>query len=564
MILLEAEVNTMHRKSFFLLSSIFLLGLCNCQTNQPSLSSSLEMVEQKEFVTPYLQQCEDNQKVQIIHQDTSTPQLILSSLLRTDLLINADFLTTKEMEDYFAIAKATNMNCLDLTIMWSQIEKEEGVYDFHDLENYLNYAKKYDLKLNLIWYGSFVDGETHSANIPSYIYQDHKTYPIIMDLFDYANYGRCLIMDYANENLLKKESMALYSMMNYIQSWNEKENHYDPIIMVQIGQGIDRFQRWRINAYKVKDEKGELYPSEKAWSMAKTYVNELAKGVKYSAYRALTRIEFCEQNAVVNYVREMKDCDYIDLVCPTYLHEISSTKNGIRSFVDEFEEMAVVNAENWASDINDKQILATLALGGTGYVSYQLSSPNYFPESPSGALYGRYDASKESLAEKFVERNNRASKTATIQKALLDCYVPASRAPRSCFAAFGLDNLLNAKEGDERIQKIYMNNGILLEYSNPLDSLGFAIYDQNYLYVYSTKEASLTILNSTIPAASKGFFNQEGSFESQENIILENNKTLAMKANDVYRIRISSIEPLPSSTELTQRQYKSIVDSIRG
>ena len=32
----------------------------------------------------------------------------------------------------------------------------------YDLENYLNYAKKYDLKLNLIWYGSFVDGETLS------------------------------------------------------------------------------------------------------------------------------------------------------------------------------------------------------------------------------------------------------------------------------------------------------------------------------------------------------------------------------------------------------------------
>ncbi|MCI5745758.1 MAG: hypothetical protein MR270_05695, partial [Erysipelotrichaceae bacterium] len=533
------------KKNTLLLSIALLLGLCNC-TNKTNTTNTHKMEELVNYVEPYIQVQEENQKAKIIHKNTSSPQLILSSLLRSDLLINADFLKSEEIEDYFAIAKETNMNCLDLTIMWSQIEKQKDEYDFTDIDNYLNFAKKYDLKLNLIWYGSFVDGETHSANIPNYIYNDHNTYPIIMDLFDYANYGRCLIMDYANKNLLERESLALYEMMNHIQSWNEKET-YDPVIMVQIGQGVDRFQRWRVNAYKIKDQDGNLYSSEKAWSMAKTYVNEVAKGVKYSAYRAITRVEFCEQNAVVNYVRDMKDCPYIDMVCPTYLHEISSTKNGIRSFSDEFNDMAIINAENWASDINDKQILATIALGGLGYVSYQLSSPNYYPESPNGALYGRYDASKETLKEKFVERNGRASKTSIIQKALLDCYVPVSQAPRSCFAVFGLDNLLNNKENEERIQKIYMSNGILLDYSNPVDSLGFAIYDTNYLYLYSSKDATLTISNTTIPAASCGYFNQDGDFESKENVILEANKTLNMKENEIYRVRISFIDSLPSA-----------------
>lgn len=552
------------KKQFFLLSAVFCFSLCSCKGGKNPSPTDLKIHEKENYVIPYIQQKEEGQKTQIIHQTDERPELILSALLRTDLLLNADFLTSKETEDYFAIAKETSMNCLDLTIMWSQIEKEPGKYDFTDMEYYLQYAKKYNLKLNLIWYGSFVDGETHSVNIPSYIYEDHKTYPIIADLFDYANYGRCLIMDYSHPNLLQRESKAIYELMNYVQSWNEKEDDYDPIIMVQIGQGIDRFQRWRIDAYQIKDEDGQLYSYEKAWNLAKTYVNEIAKGVKYSAYRALTRIEFCEQNAVVNYVREMENCSYIDIVCPTYLHEISSTKNGIRSFSDEFEEMAIINAENWASDINDKQILATLALGGNGYVSYQLSCPNYFPESPNGALYGRYDASKMTLEEKFIERNNRASKTALIQNALLNCYVPVSRATRNTFAAFGLDNLLNAKENEERIQKIYMNNGILLEYSNPKDALGFAIYDLNYLYVFSSKDASLTIHNTTMPAASEGCFNQDQTWDSKKTITLENNQTLKMTANEVYRIRIASINPLPSASELLSSQYKSIVDSIRG
>ncbi|MCI5746194.1 MAG: hypothetical protein MR270_07955, partial [Erysipelotrichaceae bacterium] len=61
-----------------------------------------------------------------------------------------------------------------------------------------------------------------------------------------------------------------------------------------------------------------------------------------------------------------------------------------------------------------------------------------------------------------------------------------------------------------------------------------------------------------------GYFNQDGDFESKENVILEANKTLNMKENEIYRVRISFIDSLPSANELAQKQYKSIVDSIRG
>ncbi len=547
-----------------LLSCIFLLTICGCNTtNNSSTNTNDDMINQTVYDEPYKQVVNGDSKTTIVNRN-NVPQIILSSLLRTDLLKNADFLTPKDMEDYFAIAKETSMNTIELSIMWSEIEPTYNNYDFSSVKYYLDYAKKYDLKVNIEWYGSFVDGETHSANIPNYINDDTSTYPLIMDMFDYANFGRLKIMDYTNENLLNRESKALYELMNYVYTWNNENDLYDPVIMVQIGQGVDRFQRWRVDAYKILDENGALMSQDKAWSIANTYLNAIAKGVKYSKYKALTRVEFCEQNAVVNYIRNIKDLEYIDIVCPTYLHEISLTKNGIKSFTDEYENMFIMNAENWANDINYKQTLATFGMGGSGYVSYQLSCPNYYPESPNGALYSRYDNTKATLTEKFKEKNTRASDSKMINEALSKAYVAIANSKRQTFATFGLNNLINSKENAERIQKIYLNNGLLLSYSNPKDSLGYAVFDNNYLYAFSSKDATLDITNCTITIGQKGYFDKNGEWVNEGNVSLTNNSKLEMKANDVYRVRIASINELPSSTTLKDDGYLSTLDSIRG
>ena len=103
-----------------------------------------------------------------------------------------------------------------------------------------------------------------------------------------------------------------------------------------------------------------LLSSTDSWSMVHTYLNEVARGVKYSKYKALTRVEFCEQSAVVNYVRDVEKLENIDIVSPTYLHTIPAAKSGIKSFTDEYTEMPVMNVENWASDDNYKNYLKQL------------------------------------------------------------------------------------------------------------------------------------------------------------------------------------------------------------
>lgn len=542
---------------------VLCIALSACQIGDSGEQNiSVENVTEQ-YDQPYTMATSDAGKGVVLSR-SQIPVIMTSALLRTDLLVNADFLEPAEMEDYFAIAKETNLNTLELTVMWSQIEPEKDKYDFSALDIYLNDAKKYDLKLNLVWYGSIVDGETHTANLPDYISEDTQTYACLMDLFDYANFGRCRIMDWSDPDLLERESKALWQMMNHIYEWNQNNGKYDPVIMVQIGQGADRFQRWRVAAYDVVDANGEPMTEEQAWSMVRTYLNTMAKAVKYSAYKALTRVEFCEQTAVVNYVRDVQKLEFVDIISPTYLHEISSTKNGIKSFTDEYPDMPVMNAENWASDANHRQILATFGMGASGYVSYQLSSPNYYPESPNGALYGRYDPDGATLNEKFPQKGDRATQTAMVNSALLRASVAVANAPRSLFATFGLNNLLNSKTGDERIQNIYLSNGILLSYSNPQDALGFAVYDGNYLYVWSGKDAALRVTNCTLTVCQSGAFDENGEWNTQGNVTLEDNTTLQCQAGEVYRIRVGSISQLPSASALKDDGFLSPLDSIRG
>ena len=165
-------------KKYNILLALFILSSCvSCNTNSnQSENKNDQMVNQEIADKPYSQSASDDGKVRIVDKNDN-PMLVLSALLRTDLLINADFLTANQMEDYFAICKETGLNCIDIPIMWSQIEKQYDNYDFTDIKTYLDFAKRYDLKVNIEWYGSFVDGETHSANIPEYVYKDRKSYP---------------------------------------------------------------------------------------------------------------------------------------------------------------------------------------------------------------------------------------------------------------------------------------------------------------------------------------------------------------------------------------------------
>ena len=70
--------------------------------------------------------------------------------------------------------------------------------------------------------------------------------------------------------------------------------------------------------------------------------------------------------------------------------------------------------------------------------------------------------------------------------------------------------------------------------------------------------------NCAISVGQKGSFNKMGEWESAGTVTLQENKTLNMEAGLVYRIRMVTIESLPSASTLSTDGYKSTIDSIRS
>jgi len=504
-----------------------------------------------------------------ITASNGAPVNITSTLFRSDLFQLCDKITPADMEDYFALAKETNFNCIDLPFMWRELEQTEGVYDFSHIETYLNLAKKYNLKINLVWYGSFVDGETHTINMPEYIYQNHQTYPMIQYCLANSIFGDTVIMDYSNKTLLKVEGNAVKALFNFVAEWNLKNEKYNPIMIFQCGQGLDRLERYRIEQYSVKYE-GEIMSNDQAEKFVEDYVVAISKAAKNSLYAPITRVDFCEQTAITQYVRSVENIPTLDILSTTYLATVANTKTGINNFANEYgSTKPIMASENWANDLNYRSALVTYARGGCGFTTYNLSSPLYYPLQPittenqinGGVLYYRRDASGATLSDRFKEVNKRSTNMKQVNDFVNKAYVPVSKAVKENFALFGFDSKVIREEG---VQKVYFENGIMLEnVTTDTTSYGLSMFSDNYLFLISTAAGELTIDNCSIQSCSTGLFNEDGFWDKDESILIEGNSLLYEK-NKLYRIRINSIQSLPSEEELDDMNYKNTNDIVRG
>lgn len=285
--------------------------------------------------------------------------------------------------------------------------------------------------------------------------------------------------------------------------------------------------------------------NEAATIMVNKYLEVMAKAVKDSSYKALTRVEFCEQNAVTNMVVDVFNIPNVDIVSPTYLHEVSNTKTGILSFVEDsrLSNMFVMNSENWAADNNYRNTLATFALGGGGYSAYYLSSPNYYPESPNGALYGRYDEEND----QFEQRNTRVTDTKMVLDILTNAQYAVTTTGRSGFVVLGMNNLLSVGQVQKSYATYQVNDetkGIAFEYEiKDAKGLGYVIAEDKYIYVSSTVDSKITFKKGQLLTASKGRQNADGTWVSEGTVTFsDNNTSLVLEAMVTYRIRTNEVE----------------------
>lgn len=104
-----------------------------------------------------------------------------------------------------------NLNTVIAAVSWELIEAKEGVYDFSLVDSMIVGARKENLKLVIIWFGSWKNGT--STYVPEWVKADTKRFPLVKD----KNGKTKNILSTLGENTLKADARAFAELMEYIR-----------------------------------------------------------------------------------------------------------------------------------------------------------------------------------------------------------------------------------------------------------------------------------------------------------------------------------------------------------
>lgn len=97
------------------------------------------------------------------------PFLMLAAELQNSSMTSATY-----MSNVWADLAAANINTVLGCVTWQSIEREEGKFDFAELDRIIADARGHGLKLVLLWFGSFKNGLCTLTRISSWYLQDRE------------------------------------------------------------------------------------------------------------------------------------------------------------------------------------------------------------------------------------------------------------------------------------------------------------------------------------------------------------------------------------------------------
>jgi len=133
------------------------------------------------------------------------------------------------MKPVWKAVKAMNLNTVLVPIYWELLEPEKGRFDFSLLDSLINDARHHDLKLALLWFGSWKN--SMSCYVPGWIKKDYKTYPRAYDKNGMAQE----ILTPFSPNNLQADIAAFSALMKHIK---EKDENNHTVIMIQVENEI--------------------------------------------------------------------------------------------------------------------------------------------------------------------------------------------------------------------------------------------------------------------------------------------------------------------------------------
>ncbi|KAF2993894.1 hypothetical protein E8E13_002586 [Curvularia kusanoi] len=154
------------------------------------------------------------------------PFLMLSAELHNSTLSSASYMATNNV---WQNMKNMHINTLLGSVSWEQIEPTEGHFDFSNLDAIIQEARVWDMKLVLLWFGSFKNAL--STYVPAWVKKDAKRFPRVHTI-EAGNRRRTVeLLSPFSENCWTADAKAFEKLMAHLKDFDSK---HQTVVMVQV------------------------------------------------------------------------------------------------------------------------------------------------------------------------------------------------------------------------------------------------------------------------------------------------------------------------------------------
>jgi len=191
-----------------------------------------------------------------LEKQGKTTQLIIDDkpfLILGGELGNSSFTSVEYMEPIWPILKTMNMNTVLAPVYWELIEPAEGKFDFELLDQLIREARNNDLKIVLLWFGSWKN--SMSSHAPPWVKKNQARFPRIKDDKGISHE----ILTPFSENNLQADLKAYQALMKHIK---ETDGNDHTVIMIQTENEIGMLPTARDYSLMANEKFQENVPAE--------------------------------------------------------------------------------------------------------------------------------------------------------------------------------------------------------------------------------------------------------------------------------------------------------------
>ena len=148
------------------------------------------------------------------------PFLVLGGELHNSSSSSSDY-----METLWEPLKEMNLNTVLAAVSWQLLEPTEGKFDFSLVDEIINDARAHDLRIILLWFGSWKNGLSHYT--PDWVKKDTDRFPPVV--FDNGKSPE--VISVLSEEAKQADAKAFAALMSHVKKVDENQH---TVIMVQI------------------------------------------------------------------------------------------------------------------------------------------------------------------------------------------------------------------------------------------------------------------------------------------------------------------------------------------